>query len=182
MATITIFLNDVPHENGGEFIFPKPEDGKQNDPVKIYPTKGLAVVHHNTDEAYNFDRATLHEEAILKSGYKYVAKKFVYLNTQQNHMRIVLPIMALPFGGKLPRVFITLQNALIDKFGLESAEVYFRKIVTMIPVLILIMIAQAVSNFVQSKLKGGDSGDGKTKGKDAKDGKPKKKSKSKKSD
>lgn len=108
MASITIFLNDVPHDDGGEFIFLEPEDG--NDPVYISPTKGLAIVHHNTDEKYNFDKSTLHKEAILKGGYKYIARKYVYLNPQPNHMRIVVPLMAMPFGGKLPRVFITLQT------------------------------------------------------------------------
>ncbi len=109
MASITIYLNDVPPENGGEFIFPKPEDGN-GEPVYIHPTKGLAIVHHNTDEKYNFDQTTIHEEAVLKGGYKYIAKKYVYLNPQPNHMRIVLPLIAIPFGGKLPRVFITLQR------------------------------------------------------------------------
>lgn len=178
MATITVFLNDVPQGDGGEFIYSKPKDGN-GEPVVIVPTKGLAIVHHNTDEKYNFDTATLHEEAALKSGYKYVAKKFVYLNPQPNHMRIVLPLLAMPFGGKLPRAFIALQNALIDKFGVESAEVYFRKAVTMIPVLLLIAIASAVSDFVTKKLKSDAGG----KKEPSADSKPKKsKAKSKKSD
>ena len=187
MASITIFLNDVEKGNGGEFIFSHPEDGG-GEPVSITPTKGLAIVHHNTDNNYNFDKSTIHEEAVLSGGgYKYVAKKFVYLNPQQNHMRIVLPLMAMPFGGKLPRVFILLENALIDQFGLESGEFYFQKIVTMIPVLLLIGIASVVSNFVTNQLKGeggnGTAASGGKKGKEATDGKMKKsKSKSKKSD
>ncbi|KAL9191476.1 hypothetical protein ACHAXT_001182 [Thalassiosira profunda] len=181
MASITIFLNEVPSDGRGEFVFPAPEDG--NEPVLVRPTKGLAIVHHNTDEKYNFDKATLHQELALRAGYKYVAKKFVYLNPQQNHVRIVLPLLALPFGGKLPRVFIALQNALIDKFGVETAETIFRKIVTMIPVLLLIGIASAASNFVQEKLK--KDGDGKKGGKEAASaGTPKrsKKARSKKTD
>lgn len=183
MATITIFLNDVSEDQGGEFIFSAPlaDDGKGDDePVYISPTKGLAIVHHNTDEKYNFDKSTLHQEAVLTLGYKYVAKKYVYLNPQPKHMRIVLPLMAMPFGGKLPRVFISLQNALIDKYGVESAEVYFQKIITMIPVLLLIAIASAVSNFITNKLK---NDGGEKKGKDAASDKKKGKetSKSKKS-
>ena len=183
MASITIFLNDVPREDGGEFIFSKPEDGN-GDPVYIVPTKGLAIVHHNTDEQYNFDKSTLHQEAVLKGGYKYVARKYVYLNPQPNHVRIVLPLVAMPFGGKLPRAFIALHNALIERFGLESAEVYFQKIVTVIPLLLLLGMASAVSNFVSNKLNSYSGGDEK-KGKDAEaaDGKSKKsKAKSKKSD
>lgn len=82
---------------------------------------------------------------------------------------------------------------MIEKYGAESAEVYFQKIVTMIPLLLLIGIASAVSTFVTNKLKSeGGGSDGKkgkettaTKAAAAVDGKPKKskaKSKSKKSD
>lgn len=179
MATITIFLNDVPQGDGGEFVYTNPEDG--DEPVVILPTKGLAIVHHNTDEKYNFDKTTAHKEAVLAKGFKYVAKKYVYLNPQPNHLRIVLPLMALPFGGRLPRAFVALHNTLVDKYGHESAEVYFQKIVTMIPVLLLVGIASVASNFVASKLKGG--ADGKKSKDDKADGKPRKsKAKSKKSD
>mmetsp|Transcript_16132 Transcript_16132/g.24481 ORF Transcript_16132/g.24481 Transcript_16132/m.24481 type:complete len:179 (-) Transcript_16132:104-640(-) len=178
MATITIFLNDVPQGSGGEFIYTNPDGG--DEPVVITPTKGLAIVHHNTDEKYNFDQSTIHKEATLSGGIKYVAKKYVYLNPQPNHLRIVLPLMAMPFGGKLPRLFITLQNALIEKYGSESAEVYFQKIVTMIPVLLLLGIASAVSTFVTNKLKG-DGGEKKEE-KEAEGKSKKSKSKSKKSD
>ncbi|KAL3773143.1 hypothetical protein ACHAWO_011811 [Cyclotella atomus] len=149
MATITIFLNDV--EEGGELVFSKPGDG--GDPILISPKKGLAVVHHNTDENYNFDKSTVHEELVLKRGVKYVAKKFVYLNPQPTALRIVLPLLAMPFGGKLPKIVSTLQNALIEKFGYETADVYFQKIVTMIPVFLLVLMASAVSNFVSGKMK-----------------------------
>ena len=167
MASITIFLNDVPHGNGGEFIFPNPVDGN-GEPVVIFPTKGLAIVHHNTDDKYNLDTSSVHQEAILSAGYKYVAKKYVYLNPQQRHMRVVLPLIASPFGGKLPGVFIELHSYLINKFGFESGEVYFRKIVTMIPVLLLIGIVSFISDFVAKKLKnsGGGGGDG-NKGKES---------------
>eukprot|EP01083_Nonionella_stella_P134695 409775_1 len=82
----------------------------------------------------------------------------------------------MPFGGKLPRVFITLQNTLIEKYGAENAEVYFRKIVTMIPVMLLIGIASLVSNFIQGKLKQG-ADDGEKKGKEEKKEKAEGKSK-----
>jgi hypothetical protein len=165
MASITIFLNDVPEDYGGEFIFSEPRDG-QGEPIVIRPVKGLAVVHHNTDDKYNFDPSTIHQEAVLSGGYKYVAKKYIYLNPQPKHVRIVLPLIAAPFGGKMPRIIIALHNNLIDRFGLQTAEVYFRKIVTMSPIVLLIAIAGVVSSFVARKLKslGGDgSGDGKKK-------------------
>ncbi len=186
MASITIFLNDVPHGNGGEFVFPKPEDGN-GEPVVILPTKGLAVVHHNTDDKYNLDPTSIHQEAILTAGYKYVAKKYVYLNPQPRHMRIVLPLIASPFGGKLPRVIIELHSYLIDKFGFESAEAYFRKMITMIPILILIGVASVISGFIAKKLKNTSGGVDGNKGKESSakiDARPKKSkaTKSKKSD
>jgi hypothetical protein len=183
MATVTIFLNDIPEGEGGELVFSKPGDG--GDPIMIRPKKGLAVVHHNTDENYTFDKNAVHEELPLKgsSSVKYIAKKFVYLNPQPQAFRIVLPLIAIPFGGKLPKVFSTLQNMLIEKFGVETADVYFQKIVTMIPVFILVLLASAVSNLVSSKMKQSGSELEKKpnkKGSTDKNGKSKTKSKSKK--
>ena len=185
MATITVFLNDVPIENGGEFVYPKTQnesDGDGGDAVVIRPTKGLAVVHHNTDDRYNFDQSSVNQELSLNGGVKYIAKKYIYLNPQPNSMRIVLPMLAMPFGGKLPKVFSKLQNALIDSFGFEKACNYFDKIINLIPILILVGIAQFVTNFVQSKMKGGEgekaSGENESSGK----AKSKKKRSKKKSD
>ena len=158
MATITVFLNDVEDGEGGELVYPNPQDG--GSPVMVRPRKGLAVVHHNTDENYVFDKSTVNEELVVtgSSTVKYVAKKFVYLNPQNNAMRVVLPLIALPFGGKLPGIFSTLYIALIDKFGVETGGTYFRKIVTMLPVLLLLGIASVVSDAVQKKLKEGKDG------------------------
>eukprot|EP00569_Conticribra_weissflogii_P005486 CAMPEP_0171341030 /NCGR_PEP_ID=MMETSP0878-20121228/8921_1 /TAXON_ID=67004 /ORGANISM="Thalassiosira weissflogii, Strain CCMP1336" /LENGTH=527 /DNA_ID=CAMNT_0011843157 /DNA_START=67 /DNA_END=1650 /DNA_ORIENTATION=- len=154
MASITIFLNDIPDDQGGELVFPSPGDGAG--PVIIRPRKGLAVVHHNTDEKYNFDQTTLHQELPLQGdslAVKYVAKKFVYLNPQPQTVRIMLPLIALPFGGKLPRQFITLQNTLIEKYGLEAGDIYFQKIVSMIPFGLLLLIGSLVGSAVQKGMK-----------------------------
>lgn len=175
MATITIFLNDVPDGEGGELLYPNPLDGGK--PIMVRPRKGLAVVHHNTDENNVFDKSTVNEELVLSgpSAVKYVAKKYVYLNPQPQAMRVVLPLIALPFGGKLHRFFSTLHTALIDKFGVEDGAAYFRTIVTMIPVLLLLGIATVVSNAIQKKLK--ERKDGK-KGKEPSEKSAKKKKKS----
>ncbi len=178
MATITLFLNDVEDGDGGELFYPKPLDGGK--PVMVRPRKGLAVVHHNTDENYVFDESTVNEELVVtgSSTVKYVAKKYVYLNPQPNAMRIVLPMIALPFGGKLPGIFSTLYIALIDKFGLQTGVTYFQKIVTMLPMLLLIGIASLVSDAVQKKLNEGKDG----KKKESNEKTAKKTKKSKKSD
>jgi hypothetical protein len=175
MATITIFLNDVPDGEGGELLYPNPLDGGK--PIMVRPRKGLAVVHHNTDENNVFDKSTVNEELVLSgpSAVKYVAKKYVYLNPQPQAMRVVLPLIALPFGGKLHRFFSTLHTALIDKFGVEDGAAYFRTIVTIIPVLLLLGIATVVSNAIQKKLK--ERKDGK-KGKEPSEKSAKKKKKS----
>jgi len=153
-----VFLNDVPDGEGGELLYPNPQDGGK--PVMVRPRKGLAVVHHNTDENYVFDKSTANEELVVtgSSTVKYVAKKYVYLNPQPQAMRVVLPLIALPFGGKLPGIFSTLYIALIDKFGVETGVTYFRKIVTMLPVLLLLGIASVVSDAIQKKLKEGKDG------------------------
>ena len=65
IASMTVFLNDVPEQQGGEFVYPNASDGT---PVMIRPTRGLAVVHHNTDDQYQFDPATLHAELELLGG------------------------------------------------------------------------------------------------------------------
>ena len=176
MASITIFLSDIPRDNGGEIVYPETQqqqpDGKtSNEAVVIHPVKGLAIIHHNTDDKYNFDKSTVHKEAVFKGRgeYKYVAKKYIYLNPQPRNTRVVLPLLASPFGGKLPRVIITMHNILLDKFGMDKGELYFRKIITVTPILLLIVIVSLISNLVIKQMKSmifgssGGSDDGKTK-------------------
>uniref|UniRef100_A0A6U3UZ66 Fe2OG dioxygenase domain-containing protein n=3 Tax=Ditylum brightwellii TaxID=49249 RepID=A0A6U3UZ66_9STRA len=190
MATITVFLNDVDEGDGGELVFPSPAlggdkkrgssgtssgGGKDDDPVKIYPRKGIAVVHHNTDEEYQFDASTLHAELPLKNGVKYVAKKFIYANPQPPSKRIVLPLIALPFGGKLPRCVCTFYQFFLEKFGMEEGNVYFDKFCTVAPVLCLFLIASVITNMVKTSLtdsSSSSSSKGKTK-KESSEGKKK---------
>ena len=172
MATITVFLNDIAEDRGGEFVYSNPHNDTLG-PSVILPMQGLAVVHHNTDEHYNFVKSTLHHENLLRGGVKYVAKKYVYLNPQPRHLRVVLPLLATPFGGKLPRAIVALHNALVESFGIKTAESYFRKIMTAIPILLLVCVAGALSKFATGQLKEADK---------VGDGKSKRKNKSKKSD
>ena len=80
---------------------------------------------------------------------------------------------------------------LVEKFGAEDAEVYFRKAVTMIPVALLLLLASIVSSFVKDQLggaKGSNEGSASAASKKSSGDKEKKgstkrtKSKSKKSD
>ena len=52
VASISIFLTDAPASGGGEIVYPSTSS---DDPVKVVPRKGLAVVHHNTDERGQFE-------------------------------------------------------------------------------------------------------------------------------
>lgn len=161
IASMTVFLNDVPEQQGGEFVYPNASDGT---PVMIRPTRGLAVVHHNTDDQYQFDPATLHAELELLAGggveYKYVARKYIYALPQSQARRFVLPLVALVAGGTLPDAVLRLHDAVLDQFGLERGPAYFDKLMTMGPVGLLLGIAAIVSFIVQGKGKaaGGDRG------------------------
>ena len=160
IASMTVFLNDVPEKQGGEFVYPNVSDGT---PVMIRPTRGLAVVHHNTDDKYQFDHATLHAELELLAGevqYKYVARKYIYALPQSPARRIVLPLIAMVSGGTLPDAVLRLHDAMLDQFGLEHGPAYFDKLMTMFPVGLLLGIAAIVSSIVQGKGKaaGGDKG------------------------
>lgn len=154
IASISVFLNDVPEENGGEIVYPNVSDGTR---VKIRPTRGLAVVHHNADEDYQFDPATLHAELELTGGpdaIKYVARKYIYALPQSPARRIVLPMLAIVTGGTLPDVVLQLHDVVLDRFGLEKGPAYFDKIMTMLPVAALLLVASAVSSVIKGKVSG----------------------------
>ena len=161
IASMTVFLNDVPEQQGGEFVYPNASDGT---PVMIRPTRGLAVVHHNTDDQYQFDPATLHAELELLAGgeveYKYVARKYIYALPLSPARRVALPLIAAVAGGTLPDAVLRLHDAMLDQFGPEQGPAYFDKLMTMGPVGLLLGIAAVVSFIVQGKGKaaGGDRG------------------------
>lgn len=144
MATITVFLTD----NGGPIVFPSAKV-----PVKITPTKGMAIVHHNTDNKHNMDFSSVHAMMESDNGPVYVARKYIFTTPISNARRIALPIIALPFGGKLPGFVSKFHDVLIEKFGEESGSFYFDKACVFIPLLIFLAIAQFVTERVQAKVK-----------------------------
>jgi hypothetical protein len=144
MATITVFLTD----NGGPVVYPSAKD-----PVKITPTKGMAIVHHNTDNKHNMDFSSLHAMMEGDNGPAYVARKYVFTTPISNARRIVLPIFALPFGGKLPGFISSFHDLLIEQFGEEQGTFYFDKACVFIPILIILAIAQFISERVQAQVK-----------------------------
>mmetsp|Transcript_763 Transcript_763/g.1221 ORF Transcript_763/g.1221 Transcript_763/m.1221 type:complete len:508 (+) Transcript_763:91-1614(+) len=149
VATITVFLNELGGDkSGGEIVYPK----GANQAIMVKPKLGLAVVHHNTDFEGNFDYSSLHGERPLETDeVKYVAKKFVYAAPLPPSKRIVLPLLALASGGKLPRWVITLHDYLLVKFGLESGGLYFDKLCIMAPIFVIFGIASLVSSLFGEK-------------------------------
>jgi hypothetical protein len=148
MATITVFLTD----NGGPVVYPSAKD-----PVKILPTKGMAIVHHNTDDKHNMDYSTVHAMLANNNGPTYVARKYIFTTPVSNARRIALPIFALPFGGKLPGFLSTIHDLLVDKFGEEQGSFYFDKASVFIPLLIILSIVQYVAGHVQDQVKKSNS-------------------------
>jgi len=145
MATITVYLN----ENGGEIVYPS-----SRKPVKVEARKGMAIVHHNTDEKHNMDYSTVHALLNKGEGTIYVARKYVFTTPVSTARRIALPVFALPFGGKLPGAVVALHDLLTDKFGMEQGSFYFDKACIFIPLLIVLMVVQAITDYIQAQMKG----------------------------
>ena len=143
MATITVFLT----EEGPPVVYPSCDE-----PVKILSRKGMAIVHHNADNKHELDMATLHAY-LPPSGTVYVARRYIFSVPVSNARRIALPLFAAPFGAKLPHAIVKLHDIMVDKFGYGQGGIYFDKLCVFIPLLIILGLAQAIVNAVQSKMK-----------------------------
>lgn len=146
VATISVFLND--DFEGGEIVYPQANNGKT--PIQVTPKAGLAVVHHNTDYDGEFDIHSMHGELLSSQGqgYKYVARRYVYSEPLSAPMRVILPLMAALNRGTLPRWIITVYNYMLVKFGLKQGHAYFEKACKVIPMILIGLIAQYISNLV----------------------------------
>jgi hypothetical protein len=156
MATITVFLTD----EGSPIVYPSCKE-----PVKINPRKGMAIVHHNTNEHNQLDMSSLN--AIMpptssEGSPVYIARKYVFFEPVSNSRRFVLPLIAAPFGGKLPRVVVSTHDLMIGKFGVEQGGSYFDRLCVFLPVLLLLGLAQFISDKVQAKMKNNQSGKAKS--------------------
>jgi len=142
LASIHFFLSD--DISGGEFVFPLSKK-----PIKIIPKKGLAVVFHNTLEDGQVDSLSAHGElAITNDGTKWTARKWIYQQPVSKARRVVVPLIAYPFGGKAPTWMKELHNTLVQKFGADIGSTYFDQILMAIPVVILLCIAALVRRLV----------------------------------
>ena len=148
VASISIFLSDAPSNGGGEIVYPSVAQGS---PVKVIPRKGLAVVHHNTNEQGQFDTSSQHAVLPVKGGPFYVAHKFIYMEPASYARRLSLPIIALPFGGKLPDLVLQLYEYMIQQFGPDAGESYFDKVCVFVPMLLVLCLAQFVADRMRAK-------------------------------
>jgi hypothetical protein len=149
MATITVFLT----EQGSPIVYPSSKT-----PVKVVPRRGMAIVHHNTNEKHKLDLSTVHAMLPHDSDRPaYVARKYVFTEPVSNARRIALPLFALPFGGKLPGVIISLHDLFLEKFGVEQGSAYFDKACVFVPLLIVLLIVQYIVDYVQKQFSSGSS-------------------------
>jgi hypothetical protein len=147
IATITIFLSDT--HRGGEIIYPS----ASGNPVKIESRKGLAVVHHNSDENNQFEINSLHGILPVEEGEEvYVARKFILPAPISKTRRYVLPILSYPFGGKLPNSVVILYRFMVQHFGQENGEKYFDNFFIVLPSLILLFLAHFVVNLIRKRI------------------------------
>lgn len=145
MASITVYLTD----DGGSLVYPMSKD-----PVKILARKGVAVVHHNTNERHQLDQNTLHALLPSKSssGPVYLARKYVYPIPVPTARRLALPVFAAPFGGKLPGAVVQIHDMLVDNFGPETGSFYFDKLCVFVPLLVVLGIVQLIGAAVHEKM------------------------------
>lgn len=150
IASITVFLSDS--HDGGEFVYPS----TSGEPIMIKPTKGLAVVHHNSDENNQFEVNSLHALLPVISDLDqdiFIARKFILPAPVSNTRRIVLPILAAPYGGRLPMQLVSFYNLMIQQFGQETGDAYFDKFFVFLPVVVGLLLVQLIVHFVRQKLR-----------------------------
>lgn len=140
MATITIFLTDG---EAPSVVYPNAKE-----PIKIYPKKGMAVVHHNTnDNQFELDYDTIHAMMPAK-GTMYIAQKFILAQPVSYARRIVVPLF--DFVG-LSFVMVQLYDVFIERFGMEQGSAYFDKFCVGMPVLVIGLIVQFIADKLQGK-------------------------------
>lgn len=75
-ATLLLYLNTV--TAGGETTFPVWRNAHTNEPLKVTPTPGKAVLFYNMLPDGNYDQYSLHEAAPVLQGEKYLTNLWVW--------------------------------------------------------------------------------------------------------
>lgn len=156
LLTFIIFLTDVEDGEGGELVYPQANEQA----IKVLPRKGMAVVHqnyHNEKDELVLDTTTSHAELTYTGNEKWIAKRWIYMDQVSNNRRMVLPILAAPFGGRLPRLVVALYNELVQRFGYETGGMYFDKTIMILSAFILLRFASWIGVMVQKGMFGDDT-------------------------
>mmetsp|Transcript_13484 Transcript_13484/g.32399 ORF Transcript_13484/g.32399 Transcript_13484/m.32399 type:complete len:431 (-) Transcript_13484:29-1321(-) len=135
-------------------------------PIHIQPRKGMAVIHHNTDERGQVDASAMRGLLPLIAGsdddndddeYFYVAHKYIFMEPVPTARRVVLPALAAPTRGRLPNWIIQVHDLLLQQFGQEQGSTYFDKLCIGGPVLILALLVQFIVDRVRKELNKGSA-------------------------
>lgn len=158
LASITVFLND--HDTA-VWKFPLTKrggDGNNNNnnsaaaggsvnndgpEIHIQPRKGMAIVHHNTDhETQRFDPYALYSLDMNGSRTPlYMARKIVLPVPPGLGRRVLLPLVAMVNGGRLPSAFSRWYETLLDQYGAEDGPRYFDWALVIVPTVLLLLVA-----------------------------------------
>ena len=166
-ATITVFLNDVSEFSdtveGGQLVYPT-IGGKttknmhgSTDPIRIQPTQGLGVVHHNTNEKQLLETYSLHGLLPLtyqhnhddhrhdnKVPYLYMARKYILPIPISKVRRYTIPVYLTVFGhhsdGLVMKVLQEWYILCVQQFGIETGNLYFDYSIVGGPALILVLL------------------------------------------
>ena len=201
VASMTIFLSDLTGDEGGDILYPsvlgadydsskQPKDATASTPIQIQPRKGMAVIHHSTDEHGRLEKTALHALLpVMQTNpsndveYFYVARKYIFMEPMSKAQRIVLPALALPGRGRLPDWVVQAYDWFCDQFGYEQGTMIFEKACVFVPVLIVLLLVQFIVDRVRAhwnqvsatttSTKGSASTKGSTTSSDTKSGKKK---------
>jgi hypothetical protein len=165
LASITVFLNDDDtaiwkfpltkrggDDNGNSAIGGGGSGINNNDGPEIHirPRKGMAIVHHNTDhETQRFDPYALYSLDLNGSNTPlYLARKIVLPVPPGLGRRVLLPLIAMANGGRLPSAFSRWYEALLDQYGAEDGPRYFDWALVIAPIVLLLVLALIVIGLV----------------------------------
>lgn len=143
LASITVFLRDAP----GVWKYPQT---KRSGEIHIQARRGMAIVHHNTDETQRFDPHAVHE--LDTNGEPlYIARKLVLPVPPSLGRRILLPAVAIANGGRMPSFVSDLHESLVETYGVDNGPNYFDMGLLAIPGIILLAIVQLVVFFLSRR-------------------------------
>jgi hypothetical protein len=114
LMTVVYFLDTLPDEYGGHFIFPKAK-------LSVRSRSGMAIVFHNTLPDGTLDAASAHADEILLSGVKWTATQHIFARPIPLASRTVIPAFISFFGcGVAPLWMLQFRGWAIDVFGEEK--------------------------------------------------------------